>query len=228
MTFSLPFLVDKKKNFRWNYIKNEYLLRLTIDKKTDWFIIHAPKNDKDSHAIQSTIFCNHVSDILKTKNLYMTFDDENGIGTLPYLMEQILKGTGWRLGSCDKMLERDGKTEKIRTLTSEGKEGSYALTTKVCNLFYAYPDFDGENKTVNIYALNNKGPTVEMTMGRDIDSLSVSYNSEDIITRLYVEGEYSDFGYVGIDDINPTGLNYLMNFDYYRSIGLFTEEHEVA
>lgn len=158
----------------------------------------------------------------------MTFDDENGIGTLPYLMEQILKGTGWRLGSCDKMLERDGKTEKIRTLTSEGKEGSYALTTKVCNLFYAYPDFDGENKTVNIYALNNKGPTVEMTMGRDIDSLSVSYNSEDIITRLYVEGEYSDFGYVGIDDINPTGLNYLMNFDYYRSIGLFTEEHEVA
>ena len=69
---------------------------------------------------------------------------------------------------------------------------------------------------------------MEMTMGRDIDSLTVAYNSDDIITRLYVEGEYSDYGYVGIDDVNPTGLSYLMNFDYYKSIGLFTDEHQEA
>ena len=27
VTFNLPFLLDKKRNFRWNYIKSEYLLR---------------------------------------------------------------------------------------------------------------------------------------------------------------------------------------------------------
>lgn len=92
----------------------------------DWFIIHSPKKTKDSRSIQGTVECSHISSILKTKNLYMTFNDENGIGTLPYLMEQILKGTGWTLGACDTMLERDGETEKVRTLTSEGKEGAYA------------------------------------------------------------------------------------------------------
>lgn len=27
LTFNLPFVIDKKRNFRWNYIKNEYLMR---------------------------------------------------------------------------------------------------------------------------------------------------------------------------------------------------------
>lgn len=67
-----------------------------------------------------------------------------------------------------------------------------------------------------------------MTMGKDIDAISVEYNSEDIITRLYVEGEYGENGYVSIDGVNPTGLSYLMNFDYYKEIGMFTDEHQVA
>jgi len=56
----------------------------------------------------------------------------------------------------------------------------------------------------------------------------VEFNSSDIITRLYVEGEYGEDGYVGIDDVNPTGLSYLMNFDYYKSLGMFTDEHQAA
>lgn len=27
VTFNIPFLTDSKRNFRWNYIKSEYLLR---------------------------------------------------------------------------------------------------------------------------------------------------------------------------------------------------------
>ena len=138
----------------------------------------------------------------------MTFNDENGIGTIRYLMEQILKGTGWTLGICDTFYEKDGKTEKVRSLASEGKAGAYKLITDVCNLFVAYPVFNGEDKTVDILSMNNKGAQFEMTMGRDITSLAVEFNSDDIITRLYVEGEYGDDGYVGIDDVNPTGLSY--------------------
>lgn len=199
-----------------------------MGKATDWFIIHAPKKSKNSRAITNNVVCDHLSTILKTKNLYLTFDDTNGIGTIQYLMEQILKGTGWTLGVCDTFYERDGETEKVRSLKSEGKAGAYKLITDVCNLFKAYPVYDGETKTVNIYSLNNKGRLFEMTMGKDIDSLSVQFNSEDIITRLYVEGEYGEDGYVGIDDVNPTGLSYLMNFDYYKKIGMFTDEHQAA
>lgn len=199
-----------------------------MDDHTDWFIIHSPKKTNNNRSITNTVVCDHLSTILKTKNLYLTFDDTNGIGSIQYLMEQILKGTGWTLGVCDTFYERDGKTEKVRSLKSEGKAGAYKLITDACNLFKAYPVFHGETKTVDILSLNNKGKIFEMTMGKDIDSLSVQFNSEDIITRLYVEGQYDEYGYVGIDDVNPTGLSYLMNFDYYKSIGMFTEEHQKA
>ena len=79
---------------------------------------------------------------------------------------------------------------------------------------------------MDVHALNNKLPMSELYVGKNLDALSVEYSSDDIITRLYVEGEYGDYGYVGIDDVNPTGLSYLLNFDYYKSIGLFTDEHQ--
>lgn len=53
-------------------------------------------------------------------------------------------------------------------------------------------------------------------------------DAADVVTRLYVEGEYGDNGYVGIDGVNPTGLPFLLNFDYYRELGMFTETHEEA
>lgn len=39
---------------------------------------------------------------------------------------------------------------------------------------------------------------------------------------------YGDNGYVGIDSVNPTGLSFLLNFDYFRNLGVFTPEHENA
>lgn len=41
-------------------------------------------------------------------------------------------------------------------------------------------------------------------------------DAADVVTRLYVEGEYADSGYVGIDGENPTGLPFLLDFSYYR------------
>lgn len=79
---------------------------------------------------------------------------------------------------------------------------------------------------VTFYSMDNKGDMREVMIGKDLQSLSFDENSEDIITRLYIEGEYGDDGYIGIDDLNPTGLTYLTNFDYYKEVGLFTDEHQ--
>lgn len=231
ISFSLP-----RSSFRWNYIKSEYLLRLKIGSAVDWFIIHTPKKIKNNKAITQQVNCSHLSSILKTKNLYLTFDDENGVGTANYLLEQILANTGWSVGVCDTFYERDGfsesgeKVEKKRSLSSESKVGSYQLINELCGLFNAYPVFHGDTKTVDLHALSDRNfvETRELYIGKNLDSLSVEYDSENIVTRLYVEGEYGDYGYVGIDDVNPTGLSYLLNFDYYKELGVFTEEHQKA
>lgn len=152
----------------------------------------------------------------------MTFDDTNGIGTLAELADKVLAGTGWHRGWTDPILEEDGVTEKVRSITSGGKEGALGLITRLCNLFKCYPVYDSNEKTVAFYNFNNRTQILEGTVGVNLDALNIDYNSKDIITRLYVEGEYGDNGYVGIDDVNPTGLSYIMNFDYYLENGLMS------
>ena len=221
-------MVDKKTNFRWKYIQNEYRLRVKRDDYEDYFTITRPKRGKSSGQISNEVVCYHISSVLKTKNLYLQFDDENGIDTCGNLVSKVLTGTGWSLGVCDTFYESDGKTEKVRSLSSNGKVGSYQLITNICGLFNAYPVYHGKTKTVDIHALKNKLPQREMIVGHNLSTLSVDYDSDNIVTRLYVEGEYGEDGYVGIDDVNPTGLSYLLNFDYYKENGLFGEKHQAS
>lgn len=228
LTFNIPYMVDKKKNFRWNYLKSEYLIRIIHGNITEWFIATKPVKTKNNSGITGSVTCNGKEAILKTKNIYKEFDDDNGIGTIDMLIDEILSGTGWHRGYTDPMLEEDGVTEKIRSLNSSEKKGALDLIATVCNLFKCYPVYKSDTNTVEFYSYNNRDQVIEGRIGKNMDSLSVTPDSTDIITRLYVEGEYGDNGYVGIDSANPTGLNYILNFDYYREIGVLTEEHEAA
>lgn len=203
------------------------MVRLNVDSTTDWFLLQTPKKEH-GRLITNSVTCPHISTVLKTKNLYVTFDDETGIGTIDYLINRALTNTGWTLGACDVFYEADGETQKVRSLKSEGKQGAYQLVTDICNLFKAYPVYHGDTKTVDILAKKNKLPVEEMWTGKNLSNISVTNDSGSLITRLYVEGDYGDFGYVGIDDVNPTGLSYLMNFDYYREIGVMSDAQETA
>ena len=178
--------------------------------------------------MSATITCQHVCSLLSKKNLFLTFDDTNGIGTAHYLLEQALANTGWTLKYCETFYEADGVTEKIRSLKSENKRGAYLLISDICKLFSARPIYDGDEKSVSIVSLNRYDSMMELNFGKNLDSIDRKEDASNIVTRLYVEGEYGDHGYVGIDDVNPTGLPYLLNFDYFRQLGIFTAEHEQA
>lgn len=124
LTFNLPFTVDKEANFRWGFIKNEHLLRLTIGDYKDWFIVRSPNKTKNNKSISNAVTCSHLSDVLKTKSLWLIIDDTNGIGTMQYLVELVLNKSGWKLGYYDTMYETDGQTEKVRSIKSDGKDGA--------------------------------------------------------------------------------------------------------
>ena len=165
---------------------------------------------------------------LNKKNLYLTFDDENGIGTAEYLLRQVLENTGWQLGYCETFYEQDGKTEKVRSISSDGKRGAYLLISDICALFDARPVFDGDSRTVSIYSLNRHEDLLELNFGKNLNGIDRKEDAENIVTRLYIEGDYGDDGYVGIEDVNPTGLPFLLDFSYFRELGIFTAEHEQA
>ena len=221
-------MVNGERNYRWDFIRSGYQVCVARDGKRDWFLLNAPKRSHKGLAVSAAITCQHVCSLLSKKNLFLTFDDTNGIGTAQYLLEQVLQNTGWTLKYCETFYEADGVTEKVRSLKSENKRGAYLLISDICKLFSARPIYDGNEKSVSVVSLNRYDSMMELSFGKNLDSIDRKEDASNIVTRLYVEGEYGDHGYVGIDDVNPTGLPYLLNFDYFRQLGLFTAEHEQA
>ena len=96
LSFALPKTVDGKRNFRWDFIRSGHLVRMERDGLTDWFLLQAPKRSHKGLSVSGTVTCEHVCSLLNKKNLHLTFDDTNGIGTAQYLLEQALAGTGWQ------------------------------------------------------------------------------------------------------------------------------------
>ena len=275
LTFTLPYVMDGEYNHRWDYIKPDYKVCLTVGNAREWFFIRQPKGTRNSKSINRTVKCVAECDILKNKNIYAEFNDENGIGTLQELAERVLTGTGWTYDeNSDVPLEKDGVTPKVRSLTVSNKPGAYKMLTTLCDLFKVYPVFDSDSHKVTFFGLQNRDIHREfmvggaskdradfqggastvgvgiigiMIVGYDgrtgflhdgdeaisaygVTALSVEHDSNNVITRMFVEGQYGDDGYVGIDDAteNETGLNYILNFDYYKEIGLFTDAHQAA
>jgi len=240
LSFSIPKMVNGEANPLADYLVNEYLIKVTDGTESDVFIISEPKIQHSSALKIIDVSCDHRSSRLRMKKLYLIFDDTNGIGTCESLASIVLQGTGWTLGHIDTFWEPDGLLEKIRTLKSSGKEGAYQLLNKVCELFNARLVFHGEEQTVDIIAFSPyvelpdaEYPTldapekmIELNYSKGLNGVDRKPNTENMITRLFVEGEYGDDGYVGIESVNPTGLNFLLNFDYFKQIGLFTQAHQ--
>lgn len=221
-----------EKNPFLDFIKNENHLHIWEDDVEDVYLIKSPTISHSSSSMDVTVNCYHISEELKAKNLYGYFDDTNGINTCDKLAELALAGTGWTISSCDTFYESDGSTEKIRSYSCDTKTGAYTMLSEICDLFKAHPIFDGANRTVQIVANDNYVGVMELLFGKNVDKISRTLASDSLVTRLYVEGEYGDFGFVGIEDAQVDGEDYglpfILNFDYYDEIGVLTQEQKDA
>lgn len=234
LRFTVPYyLRNGERNFRIDSLKNEHQLRYSKDA---WFEVFSIKEDnhiRDAKRLDLTVQADHVSEELKTKNLYLVFDDENGIGKCNELIEKALANTGWRLVNYDptQFYETGTSTPKMRSYSCDTKTGAYAMVTGICELFRARPVFHGTTKTIEVIANTvPMGNMLEMYYGRNVDKITRKLDTSKLITRLYVEGEYGDFGYVGIDDAtgNTYHTPFILDFSYYQSIGVFTDDHQEA
>lgn len=229
VSFTIPvWTAPGERNWRADLIRNEYLIRTEENGEADWYCVSEPEDKQSGAEAQIFASCPHISTQLRKRNLHLVFDDTNGIGTVRELVERALQGTEWTVGICDTLYEPDGVTEMVRTYTCAEKTGAYNMISGICDKFVCYPVYHGDTLTVDIRARSYKGKMLELRVDKNLVSVSRKRNSEDQVTRLYVEGRYDEVGYVGIEGVNPTGLSFVFNFDYYREIGAFTEQHEMA
>lgn len=80
--------MNGRRNFRWDYVRSGYQVCVNRNGRKDWFLLNSPKRTHKGMAVTATITCQHVCSLLAKKNLFITFDDTNGIGTARYLLEQ--------------------------------------------------------------------------------------------------------------------------------------------
>lgn len=240
LSFLIPSKVNGEDNPLVAHLINEYLIVVDDGNYKDVFVISEPKLIHNNKSLMIDATCNHLSSRLRMKKLYLVFDDTNGVGKADELAEIVLSGTGWSLGHVDKFYEADETTEKVRTLTSGGKEGAFQLINKICDLFNARPVYHGDTQTVDLIAfapylfkgdatwpqIKNPDSMIELNYSKGMAGVTRTLNTENMITRLYVEGSFGDNGYLGIEEVNPTGMNFLLNFDYFKKVGLFTEAHQ--
>lgn len=137
-------------------------------------------------------------------------------------------------GKWDYALFGDGAHDKRRTLVAE-KSNRFNLIQELSELFKVWPVF-------NIYEENGilkkefyfreaciKENFAGFHSGINLTSISRKTDSDDIVTKMFVEDQESDLssdGFISIRKapMNPWGENYLYNFQHYVNQRLLTDQ----
>ncbi len=226
LTFTIPTTCQteegEEENFRLNFLKADYRIRLIDDAGTDWFLISEPKIVHSAFSKNVQVTAGHISQLLKVKNLGLEFSDDEGnnVGTAAMLLETILDGTGWKPGDVATFYEKDGVSVKYRTLTASAKTGAFKLISDMCDLFDAKPVYHGDTKTVDILPMNpfsepedgelpdvtTADGVIELHYGKNVKNVTRTLNTENLVTKMYAYGSYGDktSGYCGIDECMHT------------------------
>lgn len=81
--------------------------------------------------------------------------------------------------------------------------------------------FDTFNKEISCYTYDEIGEDTSLFLSYEnfIKNINKKSQYDEIVTKLYVESEKAD-----ISEENPTGLNYILDFTYFKENGLMSDE----
>lgn len=151
-----------------------------------------------------------------------------------------------KYGYCPYRFQTQKHCRKIRTLNGE-KSNRFNLTQELSKVFEIYPVYYTEheengkvktdiveenNKTYKkmrkkVFYITEKG--IENKLGfkytKNLSNISRTFDSKEIVTKLYVEDVDSELSKTGLCSIktaedNPSKDNYIIDFSYYTMRGL--------
>lgn len=132
--------------------------------------------------------------------------------------------------------------EKIRSITAS-ESNRFNLIQSLCEVFECWAEFNiqhDENgaisldnyrpiKTINFKEYIGKENYAGFKYGINLKSIQRTVESESIVTKLVVKDNSNEFGEGGFCSIarakqNPSGENFILNFDYFVNQGLLDEK----
>ena len=188
-----------------------------IKYKNEYYIINDISID-DSDRTVVTISATHECSELNNKQNGKFEEIAKTVGELVSL---VLEDTDWFFGGTDI------PDSKKRYLLSENESVFTNLVT-IAEVFNARLDFNTNSdgrKSVSVYQNSIKNGRY-ITKGKDLKNVNISYNTDEMVTRLTPFGAVDDAINQPVDimDVNPTHKSYVDNFNYYLNQGYTMED----
>lgn len=207
---------------KWQFLINENLVKW----KGEYYFIKNPSCQHDTSSKEVSIECKHLSSslggILNTKL--------DLIGkTATELMTAVIDttNTGWSIGTINVV-------NKNRALQSV-EQSVFTNLSKIAEMYDATLIFHSDTKTVDlINTLTDRG--IQFRKGKNLKSIQLDYNSDDMVTRIYAFGGTTTSNANGTTsevEVNllkaivngvEYGKSYVENYSYYLSQG-YTQEY---
>ncbi len=217
LSFKIPYKIDFHHQLIDNpnieNIKHKFLIKLTLNKQTEWYMIDKPPVDViDEDQVYLKVHCFGLPYELTEKliNNYEVISynlREMLNGKLSDNMPGILSDTNWELGYIDAVFDLT-----YRSFSASSKTALDCLT-EIVNKFNGLILWDTENRKIDIYQPhligNNKG--LSISYGRYLKTLERHDSIENMATRLKVFGNNN----ISINRVNPIGSNYIEDFSFF-------------
>ncbi len=96
------------------------------------------------------------------------------------------------------------------------------LVNDVGKAFDCILDFDIENRIINTIDLNSEIPNTDILLTYDnvLKNLDINQTANNIVTALTLSGAND----LSINEVNPLGTNYIVDFSYYKNKDWMTQE----
>ena len=140
------------------------------------------------------------------------------------LDEYMYEETGWRFGHVDDNVRYNSNGEPRMRWQEDVEESWYDyLNNTISEQFNCITDFDNKNGLVNLYHIDGFGDELKILLSYDnyLKDLETTTSTSDIVTKLKLVGNEEK---CIIEDKNPTGLNYIENYDYFIESGDMSDE----
>ena len=150
----------------------------------------------------------------------MDEDKENDIYSLN---EYMYEETGWKFGHVDNSIRYKDENEENpipRMRWQEDVETDWYdyLNNVLSKQFNCITVFNNDTNLVDLYHIDGFGDDIKILLSYDnyLKELERTSNTSDIVTKLKLVGNEDK---CIIEDKNPTGLNYIENYDYFKTTG---------
>lgn len=102
--------------------------------------------------------------------------------------------------------------EKLRAFGKEAGTSAYETIKALAEVFDGYPVYHGDTKTVDLVTMIGRDSGVCFRTAKNMRMIKQVRSSNEFITRLSVINQTTDEGYIGIENVNPLGTNFIQNF----------------